>query len=294
MVEKMYHVLVGGKQAFDAMHLELGRMMAETIMYMEREERAGPEYHPVSSDLKKWASQPGSVYVGDQKIPVDHPRLRGPEGEIPLATYQTLQNPGGFSEELLARVLRGLSARRDHETVTEAAQAFGVSPSSVSRRIVEATAEKLRAFKERDLSDFPLFALFLDTIHRAGAAFVVALGIDLAGQKRVLGFWEGATENHEICEAWLEEMERRGLVLSKRVLFVTDGGSGILNALRDRFGKKLLHQRCTIHKDRNLQRHPPKRDSEGSASAVQGGSGANHPWGCSGDAPGTGTMAERG
>ena len=49
------------------------------------------------------------------------------------------------------------------------------------------------------------------------------------------------------------------LVLSKRVLFVTDGGSGLIKALRERFGKKLLHQRCAIHKSRNLQGHLAKR-----------------------------------
>ena len=33
----------------------------------------------------------------------------------------------------------------------------------------------------------------------------------------------------------------------------------IIKALKDRFGKGLIHQRCTIHKDRNIQRHLPKR-----------------------------------
>ena len=47
--------------------------------------------------------------------------------------------------------------------------------------------------------------------------------------------------------------------LSKRVLWVTDGGGGIIKALKDRYGKKLIHQRCTLHKDRNIQRHLPKR-----------------------------------
>ena len=28
---------------------------------------------------------------------------------------------------------------------------------------------------------------------------------------------------------------------------------------RDRFGKKLIHQRCTIHKDRNIQKHLAKK-----------------------------------
>ena len=75
-------------------------------------------------------------------------------------------------------------------------------------------------------------------------------GVDREGKKLPLGFWEGATENHEICEELLEELERRGLKLSKRILWVTDGGGGIIKALKDRYGKKLIHQRCTLHKDR--------------------------------------------
>ena len=65
---------------------------------------------------------------------------------------------------------------------------------------------------------------------------------------------EGATENHDICEELLEELERRGLKLSKQVIWVTDGGGGIIKALKGRYGKKLIHQRCTLHKDRNIQR----------------------------------------
>jgi transposase-like protein len=54
-------------------------------------------------------------------------------------------------------------------------------------------------------------------------------------------------------------MERRGLRLSRKIIWVTDGGKGIIKALRDRFGKKVIHQRCTIHKDRNIQKHLAKK-----------------------------------
>ncbi len=73
-----------------------------------------------------------------------------------------------------------------------------------------------------------------------------------------LGFWQGSSENHEICEALFRALEHRGLALARRILFVTDGGSGLIKALRARFGKKLVHQRCAIHKSRNLQRHLAK------------------------------------
>lgn len=259
IIDRMYQIYLLGKQGFDVLIKELGVMMVETVMHIEREEVSGPDYQPFSSEVQKWASEAGSVYIGDQKVPVQRPRLRGPQGEISLRSYQRLKEPEGFSRELLNKVLRGISCRKYAETVVEAARAFGVSASSVSRHIVAITAKKLAEFKERDLSDFEPFAVFLDTIHRGGEAFMIGLGIDVSGKKQVLGFWEGATENHVLCEELLADMERRGLRLSRRIIWITDGGKGIGKALKERFGKKLIHQRCTIHKDRNIQRHLAKR-----------------------------------
>ena len=115
--DQVVQVMLHGKRALDAAMLDVGRLVAETLMYMEREERSGPDYHPTSSGLMKWASQRGSIYVGDQKLCVEHPRLRGPEGEVVLRTYEQLKNRGGFSEELLSKVLRGMSSRKYEETV---------------------------------------------------------------------------------------------------------------------------------------------------------------------------------
>ena len=84
----------------------------------------------------------------------------------------------------------------------------------------------------------------------------MALGVP--GEKMALGCWQGSSENHETCEALFRDLERRGVALSRRILFATDGGSRLRKALRDRFGKKLVPQRCAIHKSRNLRRHLAK------------------------------------
>jgi transposase-like protein len=259
LVDRMYQIIKAGKQGLDGFVQELGSLLVEAIMDMEREERSGPQYQPLQAGLYKWAYQKGSLYMGDRKISVRHPRLRGPEGEIPLQSYEALKRPGVFSEELLNKILLGISARKYRETLMETAGAFGVSAGAVSRHVVEVTVQRLKEFKERGLSDIIPFAIFIDTIHRGGEAFLIALGIDTEGYKHVLGFWEGATENHEICEELFMDMERRGLRLSKKILWVTDGGKGIIKALKERFGKKLIHQRCTIHKDHNIQRHLAKK-----------------------------------
>jgi transposase-like protein len=259
MKEKMIQIVTSGKEAFDGVMMEIGRMMAESFLLMDREEQSGPDYAPSNPHLQKWASQGGSVYIGDQKVKLQVPRLRDTAlGEVTLQSYEQMKKPGQFSEELLQKLLRGISERKYEETVVQGAQAFGVSPSSVSRRIIEVTGKNLKEYTERDLSSFIPFAIHIDTIHRGGEAFIVALGIDLQGNKMSLGFWQGATENNEICQGLLNDLERRGLKLVKRIIWITDGGSGVIKALRDRVGRKLIHQRCTIHKDRNIQKHLAK------------------------------------
>jgi putative transposase len=259
MRQRMHDILQTGSQALNQVTLELGRELAEFILYSEREERAGPDYQPRREGLYKWASEPGSVYVGGQKVTVERPRLRRGDREMSLKSYEAMKDKEGFSEQLLGQCLAGLSGRRYRETVVGAAEAFGVSPSAISERLVEATTHKLKEFRERRLEDFAPFAVFLDTVHRGGRAFVVALGLDTGGQKRALGFWEGATENAEVGQELLEDLERRGLKLSAKVLFIIDGGKGTAKTLKDRYGRKLLVQRCTIHKDRNRQAHLPKK-----------------------------------
>ncbi|MBI3358279.1 MAG: hypothetical protein HY037_01620 [Nitrospirae bacterium] len=74
--DRMFRIWVQGKTAFDETMLEIGKMFAETIMSMDREEMTAPEYAPTDPALKKWASQRGSVYLGDQKVRVFHPRVK--------------------------------------------------------------------------------------------------------------------------------------------------------------------------------------------------------------------------
>jgi len=169
MLGTLVRVIRSGKQALDAVMLEMGRMVAESVMLMEREEVAGPDYYPTDPAFKKWAHEAGSIFLGDQKVKVTRPRLRHVEqGEVTLQSYARLRAPGAFSEELLGKILRGVSAQKYAETVLQAGEALGVSASAVSRKLVDLTATKLKEFQERSLADCTPFAVFLDTIHRGG------------------------------------------------------------------------------------------------------------------------------
>ena len=129
-------------------------------------ELAGPRYQRKESDqpLRRWGSQRGSVYLGDQKLPVDVPRVRDVDNdrEVSLLAYQALQTPRKMDEGLMLRMLKGLATRNYEACAETVPETFGLSSSSVSRRYVKATARKLAEFQERSLEEHDLVALFLD------------------------------------------------------------------------------------------------------------------------------------
>jgi len=251
-------LLIESKNHFDDIFAKIKYALVEFLLFSEREELAGTDYMPVNG-RQKWGSQSGSVYVAGERLKVRKPRVRKDGKEVSLSTYESLKDRSRFSEEILQKALCGISTRSYEQTLHGLLDNFGVKKSSVSRHLIQATTEELKKLKERSLRDFESFTIFLDGYRIAGDLFIVALGIDNEGKKQVLGFWQGATENHTICQNLLSELEDRGLVLSHETLFVTDGGKGIIKALKEKFGKELLHQRCTVHKDRNIQNHLPKK-----------------------------------
>ncbi|HMB01411.1 MAG TPA: transposase, partial [Spirochaetota bacterium] len=259
MMNILSSVFLRGKYALEETIREVGVNMVEALLFMEREQISGPSYSRTNKEYQKWASQGGSVYLGDRKVKIKKPRLRDRNGEVNLKLYERLKDPGQFSEELLSKVFNGLSMRRYKETLSDAGEALGVSPGSISNRIKEVTAKRLKQFKERSLKGFKLFGMFIDGIHFHGSLYIVAMGINLQGGKKMLGFWEGATENHDVCKELLDDLERRGLLLHKGVVYVTDGGSGLIKCLRERFGQDLIHQRCIIHKKNNIVNHLPRQ-----------------------------------
>ncbi len=52
LLERMGEVISEGKRGLDGLALELGRMVAEAVMYV-----AGPDYRPRSPEVRKWASR---------------------------------------------------------------------------------------------------------------------------------------------------------------------------------------------------------------------------------------------
>lgn len=240
----------------------LGLMHAYELLEAEVEALVGPWYSrkEPSAQGTRYGSNPGSLRMAGQRVPIRVPRVRGRRGELPLRSYSALKGPGEVNDLLLRRVLYGLSCR-NYEAAAEAIPgAIGLSSSSVSRAFVAASAAKLKEFQERDLSEEDIVAVFLDGKTFADATLVVALGVTLAGDKRFLGFVETDTENEKVLTPFLRSLIERGLDISAGILVILDGGKGLRAAVNKAFSNRALVHRCVWHKRENVVGYLPKRE----------------------------------
>jgi putative transposase len=187
------------------------------------------------------------------------PRVRDVrrEQEVPLTTYQSLRQPRRAEEAALRKILKGLRCRSYEACVAPAAETFGLTASSLSRRFKRASARKLAELQERDLSGCDLVGLFLDGKTFVDDEMAIALGVTLSGEKVVLGFVQTATENEPVCTSFLRGLVARGLQYDHGLLVVMDGSKGLRKAVAKVLGKKAVVQRCHCHKRENVLGYLP-------------------------------------
>ena len=202
----------------------LGLMHIEELLDEEVTALAGERYARKAPSVggRRHGSNPGTVGLAGQRVPIRVPRLRHVAGsEMPLRSYEALHGQHTVNDLLLKRVLYGISCR-NYEAAAEAIPgAIGLSGSTVSRTFVQASAAKLRALQERDLSDADVVAIVLDGKTFTDATMVIALGITLAGEKRFLGFIETDTENEKVLTPFLRSLVERGLDVSQGLLVIS-------------------------------------------------------------------------
>lgn len=243
--------------------IPLGLRAVEAALQDEVTALAGRRYahgdgHP---DVVRWGRQAGSIYLADQKLPITVPRVRdrAHRVEVPLRTYAQLQTPRAQDLGLFRRVLGGLSCR-EYEAAAEAVpEAFGLAKSSVSRRFIRTSATALRHLQERRHDDAKWLVLLLDGKHFADDQMVIALGVTTAGEKRILGMVQTATENKRVCATFLQTLVERGFQAPHGLLVVLDGAKGLRAAVQEVFGEVPV-QRCQWHKRENIVRYLPNAE----------------------------------
>jgi len=230
------------------------RAVVEELQAEVRKLSGGTRHARTGSAIKRWGSNPGSVYVGDQKLRVNVPRIRDLEAgqEIRLKSYERLQDPAHLDELALSRVINGISQGKYERAAESVPETFGIKKSTVSRKFIRASAKRLEEFLNRDLSGHDIVAIFIDGKFFAENEIVIALGVTISGEKVLLGFVETSTENHKVCRDFLNGLKSRGLHLDQEILFIIDGGKGIHKGIREVMGDRAVIARCQWHKRENV------------------------------------------
>jgi putative transposase len=236
--------------------LHIGEVLTEEVKALagDRYTRNGKPGHV------RWCKQWGSVYIGEQKVPILYQRVRDRvhDREVALTSYKRLQEPRGVDEKLVKRILCGLSCRRYRECSEAIPEAFSLSPSTVSRRFIRASTRKLKELMERRLDNYDIVAIVIDGKSFKDDEMIIALGLTVEGRKVLLGFIQAGTENASVCRDFLNNLLDRGLTIEEGALCVMDGSKGIRTAVEEVFGRYALIQRCQWHKRENVVDYLPK------------------------------------
>jgi putative transposase len=255
-----------------AASVAIGLGVMGELVDAEVTEVAGPKgRHDPNRTANRHGSEDGKVTLGGRRIPVRRPRLRtvadeaGVEREVRLESYDTFASVDLLADRMVASMLAGLSGRRYQSALepvgeTVEATASGTSQSSVSRRFIAATAERLAEFRSRPLDDQRWLIVFIDGFDFAGHTMVGALGVTADGTKVPLGVVEGSTENATVVRHLITGLRDRGLDASEGILFVLDGGKALKTAVTNVFGDQAVIARCRVHKERNVMDHLPEAE----------------------------------
>jgi len=245
----------------------LGCLLAEEIMAEEVKLLAGTPYSrnkPHGGRYSRWGSNPGSVRLEHEKVPIEVQRLYDHEagGTIGLKTYRKLHQMEPPGNAVMDGIIKGLSMSDYQAVIGRLAESFGLSRSSVSLRFIEESAEKLKVFEERRLDDHRFVSLFIDGKYLAREQIIIVLGITVEGEKIPLGFLQTHSENSGPIKELLNKLIERGLNFEKGLLCVIDGSKGIYKAVEETFGPKAVIQRCQWHKRENVLNYLNEKNRE--------------------------------
>lgn len=160
--------------------------------------------------------------------------------------------------------LRGLSTRavgRVVALITEEA----VSAQTVSR-LTRDLDRAVAQFHQAPVTDDWRY-LFLDGVSlrvrrpsgRKRVQLLVAYGVRADGTRQLLAFTRSTGESQAAWEGLVHDLYRRGLEGRQLQLIVTDGCPGLAAALQTVY-PRVAHQRCWVHKLRNLLGGVRRRD----------------------------------
>jgi transposase-like protein len=252
------------------------RQMVQTftqgLIELEVEQKIGAAWHersPARTAQRNGYRERGlATRVGELELHI--PKLR--TGSF----FPSLLEPRRRAEKALVAVVQeayveGVSTRKVDELLV-ALGLTGIDKSAVSRAC-QALDEVIEPFRNRPLAG-PYPYLWLDALylkvrqnHRiVSKALVIAIAVRETGEREVLGWAIGASEEQAFWSEFLRGLVGRGLRGVQ--LVISDAHEGLKAAIAQTLAGATW-QRCRVHFMRNLLAHIPHGDKDMVAAVVR-------------------------
>ena len=248
---------------------ELIRILVNAAMQAERQQHLGAAPYQHSSERTGHANgyKPKTLTTRLGEITFDIPQVRE-GGFYPNALEKGLRSERALHLALAEMYVQGVSTRKVSAIIE---QLCGTSVSST--QVSQAAArldEVLEAWRNRPLGE--IVYLYLDAryekVRQDGqirdAAVLLAVGVDLAGQRRILGVSLSLSEAEIHWRTFLQSLVSRGL--SGVRLLISDDHAGLKAARRTVFGG-VPWQRCQFHLQQNAGAYVPRQSLKAEVAA---------------------------
>jgi len=236
------------------------------ILEAELDNHLGYEKHSVEGNntgnsRNGYSKKTIKTKYGETELSV--PRDRNGEFEPKIIRkYETTSNQ--LEEQIIAMYAKGMSTR-DIEDHMRDIYGIDVSPSMVSK-ITDKILPMVSGWQSRPLDRvYPV--VFLDAIHFkvrkenriVNKAAYSVMGINMAGQKEVLGIWVGENESASFWLGVCNDLKNRGV--EDILIACKDGLSGFSEAISTVFPQTEI-QLCIIHQIRNSMKYVPYKNQK--------------------------------
>lgn len=240
---------------------DLKKRLVETALEAEMTDHLGYEKHSRDgrgSGNSRNGKTSKRILDGDGDVEIEVPRDRNGAFEPKLIRKRQVRLPG-FDEKVLSLYARGMTTREMQGHLQEIYE-VEVSPALISR-VTDAVLDEVKEWQNRPL-DAVWPVVYLDAIHLKirtegrvqNRAVYLALGINLSGNKELMGLWIGESEGAKFWLNVLTELSSRGV--QDILIAAVDGLTGFPEAIENVFPQTEV-QLCIVHLVRNSLRYVP-------------------------------------
>ena len=242
-------------------------LLGETIQTMlegEIEEELGYSkynYDEKNTQNSRNGYSPKKVRSEYGEVELNIPRDRNNEFK-PQIIPKYQREITGIEGQIIALYAKGMS-NRDIEDHLKNIYGIEVSATMISK-ITDKILPEIKEWQTRQLEEvYPI--VFMDAIHYSvrqdgtviKKAVYILIGINLRGEKEVLGFWIGENESSKFWLNILNEIGNRGV---KDILIISvDNLKGFSEAIKSSYPKAEI-QKCIVHQIRNSIKYVASKD----------------------------------